>query len=49
MNYEVIFDTSADRNSTQRRFVTVPAARLAAKITSLQAQGRIIYEVRQAR
>lgn len=48
MNYKIVFDTSSDQNSTERRSVTVPVDRLAAKITSLVAQGRVIYEVRRA-
>lgn len=48
MNYEIVFDTSSDRNSTQRRYVKVTAERLGSKIISLQAQGRVIYEVRQS-
>ena len=46
--YEIVFDTSSDRNSLQRKFVKVSAARLASKITELQGRGMIINEVRIA-
>lgn len=45
MEYKIVFDTSSDHYSSDRRSVKASAEQLAAKITALQAAGRIIYSV----
>lgn len=48
MKYEIVFDTSAEKYGSERKVVrNVGTAQLATKIISLQAQGYIIYAVRQ--
>lgn len=46
MTYRIVFETSTDRNSLQRRYISgIHADKLADKISSLQRRGRIIFEI----
>lgn len=48
MKYEIVYDTSADKYGAERMVIRkVGPAQLARKILALQAQGNIIYAVRQ--
>lgn len=45
MKYRIVFDTSSDKHSSERRYTRVEHDRLAMKITLLQSSGYIIHSV----
>lgn len=48
MKYKIVFDTSADKHSADRRYIIVSSNALPERIATLQMQGRIIFSVAQA-
>jgi hypothetical protein len=46
--YKIVFETSTDRYSYDRKQVVVEDHRLGAKIISLQAKGYVIFEVQKS-
>jgi hypothetical protein len=49
MKYKIVYDTSSDKYSSQRKYIIVSSNLLPQKLANLQVAGRIIFSVSQER